>query len=73
MIDPKRMQQLKESPHAQTVIDWVNEEIKKMNDISSHLSWDDVLGKQKASKILKELVQRIENKPEREKLTNQYR
>jgi hypothetical protein len=73
MIDQRKIQQLKESPHAQTVIDWFNEEISKMNSISTHKDWADVLGKQYAEKILKELIQRIDNKPVKEKLMNQYR
>jgi len=73
MIDQNKIKQLKESPHAQTVIDWFNEEIKKMNEISTHKDWSDVLGKQNAEKILKDFIRRIENKPEREKVPNQYK
>ncbi|MFA6077344.1 MAG: hypothetical protein WC735_04710 [Candidatus Paceibacterota bacterium] len=72
-MDIRKIQQLKESPHAQTVIDWFNEEIEKMNNISTHKSWEEVLGKQIAEKILTDICRRLENKPEQIKVRNQYK
>ncbi len=72
-MNPQHLQQLKESPHAQTVIDWFNEQISKMSDISTHKTWDEVLGKQYAVKILKDLIRLLESQPNKSKLPNQYK
>ena len=72
-MDTKRLQQLKESPHAQTIIDWFKEEIEKMNKISTHKDWADVLGKQYAEKILSGISRTLESKPETKSLRNQYK
>jgi len=72
-MNQEHLRQLKESPHAQTVIDWFNEQLEKLNDISTHKSWDEVLGKQYASKILKDLSRFLESRPEQNKINNQYK
>ena len=72
-MDTQKFQQLKESPHAQTIIDYLQEQILRMNDISTHRSWDEVLGKQYAEKILKDLLRILESKPEQIKVHNQYK
>lgn len=72
-MDQKRLQELRESEFSFIVREYLREEIEKMSNVNSHLSWDDVLGKQKAVKILTELIRNLEIKIEEKKLPNQYK
>ena len=63
----------KESPYVGVVKEYFEEQITKMCDISTHTSWEEVLGKQYASKILRDMIKLLETKPEKEKIPNQYK
>jgi uncharacterized protein (UPF0335 family) len=65
MIDEKRLQDFKESGFAKVVIEYLEGEIKNMQDLDKHTSWEDVKGKQYASKILKNLCRFLSNKEEK--------
>lgn len=71
-MKPEKLQQLKESQFAQTIIEWFNEEIAKLDSTSNSKDWTDVLGKRYAIEILKELMRSLEVKPEKQKKSNQY-
>lgn len=72
-MNQEKLQELKDSFHAQTVIDWFNEELKEMCDISKCKDWQEVLGKQYASKILKQFIRFLEVKNDKGKIGNQYK
>jgi len=73
MIDQRIFEEFKKSPYVQLLKDYFQEQIIKMNEISSHKSWDEVLGKQFAEKILKDLIRNLEVKEEHKKIGNQYK
>lgn len=72
-MNQELLKSFKESPYTQLVKDYFEEQIAKMNDISTHQSWEEVLGKQYASKILKDLIKSLDSRPEKEKVPNQYK
>lgn len=73
MINQELFKSFKESPYVQLIKDYFQEQIVKMNEISTHKSWEEVLGKQYAEKIIKDLIRQLENKEPKEKVPNQYK
>lgn len=73
MIDQDTLKDLKNSPFAQFLRDYFNEQINKMNEVSIHKNWEEVLGKQHAVKILKDFIKLLDNKQEKQKLPTQYK
>ena len=73
MINQTLLQEFKESPYVRLLKDYLQEQIDKMNEISSHKTWDEVLGKQYATKIINDLIRNLETKPEKVKVHNQYK
>lgn len=73
MITPEKLKELRESTFAPVVKEYIQEQINKMSDVSSYKSWDEVLGKQYATRVLTDFLRVLELKPEKEKIPNQYR
>ncbi len=78
MIDPQRLKDFRESPYVQLIKDYFNEQISKMNDVSTIQGTIEekgriVSGRQEAEKILKDFIRILEIKPEKEKIPNQYK
>lgn len=71
-MNQEKIQDLKDSHHAKIVIEWFNEEIKQMSILANHNSWDEVLGKKYAERILTKLIRTLESKPNITK-KNQYK
>jgi len=72
-MNQELLKNFRESPYVQLIKDYFNDQIIKLTDISTHKTWDEVLGKQYACKILKDLIRTLEAKPEKEKTINQYK
>lgn len=72
-MDKELLEDLKNSPFVQLIKDYLNEQIEKMNEISTHKNWEEVLGKQYAVKILKDFIKLLDNKEGKQKINNQYK
>jgi len=74
MIDQGQLKQLAQSDFGKLLMDYLDDRIKEMGDISKIKNYDELLGKQEAVKILKELFSFLEKgretKPKVEK--NKY-
>lgn len=71
MINKQQLDQLAKSDHGKILMDFLEIKIKEMTDISKIKTYEEMLGKQEAVKILKELFSFLEkgreNKPEAKK------
>ena len=55
MINFDQLKQLAQSDSGVVLIEWLDTQIKEMSDITKIKEYDELLGKQEAVKILKEL------------------
>jgi hypothetical protein len=69
----EQFNEFKNSVFLNVVKEYLQEQIDKMSDVSTCKMWDEVLGRQNAIKILKDLIHLMEVKPEKEKIPNQYK
>jgi hypothetical protein len=72
-MDKQKLDNFKDTQFANIMIEWFNDEIKEMSDISKHKTWDEVLGKQYATEILKKMIRILEKKEEVKRVPNQYK
>ena len=51
----ERIKQLAKSDLGEALVEWLDDQIKQMVDVTQMKNWEEVLGKQEAVKILREL------------------
>lgn len=71
MINHELLKQLAQSDHGKILMNFLDEKIKEMTDITKIKTYEEMMGKQEAVKILKELFSFLEKgrekKPEIQK------
>ncbi len=69
----EQFQEFKNSVFSNVVKEYLQEQINKMSDVLTCKIWEEVLGRQNAIRILKDLIHLLEVKPDKEKVPNQYK
>ena len=63
---PNELKLLANSDSGKVLIEFLDDQIKQMTDITKMKTWEEVLGKQEAVKILKELFSFLERAREKQ-------
>jgi len=68
----EKLKQIKESPQGFALIEYLNQAKREMNDVKSMQSWEEVLGRKFALKVIDDLFVFMEDKKVDIKNKNQY-
>ncbi len=76
MIDPKTkkiLEELGESDYGEALKEYLDERLKSMEgNVHDYENWDDILGRRKATRIIKEIFYFLEKREIKQKDKNQY-
>jgi len=64
----KRLENLARSEYSKALLEFLQEKINIMSDINTVKNWEELVGKQEAVKILKEIFRFLETKKEGKEL-----